>query len=195
MSATSTGALDNPDTRIEFAAKGRVEGLVVPEGVAVPPELGRDIDWALAGNATRDGSTVDLSSLSTEGAGLALTGAGHLAGGGQTIDGNVRLAVADLRPFSGFVGHPLAGSIELAADAEGEGTSGFKARIQGLAKGLRTGIAAGDALLGDSVTLAGAAQRDAAGELIVDQLSLVGAAVISPATHGSIRLRTGSTRH
>ena len=70
MSATPTGALDNPDTRIEFAAKGRVEGLVVPEGVAVPPELGRDIDWALAGNATRDGSTVDLSSLSTEGAGL-----------------------------------------------------------------------------------------------------------------------------
>jgi translocation and assembly module TamB len=177
VSATPSGALDNPDTRIEFAAKGRVEGLVAPEGVAVPPELGRDIDWALAGNARRDGSIVDLRRLSAEGAGLALTGAGHLAGGGQTIEGNLRLSVADLRPFSGFVGHPLAGSVELAADAEGEGTSGFKARIQGLAKGLRTGIAAGDALLGDSVTLAGAAQRDAAGELIVDRLSLAGAAV------------------
>jgi translocation and assembly module TamB len=177
ISASPTGALDNPNTRIEFAAKGRVEGLVAPEGVSVPPELGRDIDWALAGDATRDGSTVDLSRLSAEGAGLAITGAGHLTGGGQTIDGNLRLAVADLRPFSGFVGHPLAGSIELAADAEGEGTSGFKARIQGLAKGLRTGTAAGDALLGDSITLAGSAQRDAAGELTVDQLSLAGAAV------------------
>ena len=50
MSATPTSALDNPDTRIKFAAKGRVEGLVVPEGVAVPPELGRDIDWSLAGD-------------------------------------------------------------------------------------------------------------------------------------------------
>src|SRR6202043_2246390 len=176
MSAASTGAIDNPDARVEFAAKGRVEGLVAPEGVAVPPELGRDIDFSLAGNAARDGSAVDLSRLTAEGAGLALTGAGQLAGGGQTLDGNLRLLVADLRPFSGFVGHTLAGSIELAADATREGTSGFQARLQGSARGLRTGIAAGDALLGDSVTLTGSLQRDSAGALIVDQLAVAGAA-------------------
>jgi autotransporter translocation and assembly factor TamB len=45
-----------------------------------------------------------------------------------------------------------------------------------LAKGLRTRIAAGDALLGDTVTLTGLAQRNTAGELIVDQLTLAGAA-------------------
>ncbi|HYZ42287.1 MAG TPA: hypothetical protein VE687_16945, partial [Stellaceae bacterium] len=176
ISASPTGALDNPDARIEFAAKGRVEGLAAPEGVTVPPELGRDIDFSLAGNAARDGSAVDLSRLSAEGVGLALTGAGKLAGGGQTIEGSVRLSVADLRPFSGFVGHPLAGSIELAADATREGTSGFQARLQGSASGLRTGIAAGDALLGNSVTLTGSLQRDPAGALIVDQLAVAGAA-------------------
>jgi translocation and assembly module TamB len=176
ISAAPLGALDNPDTRIEFAAKGRVEGLVAPEGVAVPPELGRDIDWSLAGNAARDGSAVDLSRLSAEGAGLTLTGTGQLAGGGQTIEGNLRLAIADLRPFSGFVGHPLAGSIELTADATQEGTSGFNARFQGAASGLRTGIAAGDALLGGSVRLTGALQRDSAGALVVDKLAVAGAA-------------------
>ena len=191
ISATPTGALDNPDTRIEFAAKGRVEGLAAPEGVTVPPQLGRDIGWALAGDATRDGSTVDLSNLSAEGAGLALTGAGHLTGAGQTIEGNLRLSIADLRPFSGFAGNALAGSIELAADATREGTSRFKARLDGTAKGLRTGIAAGDALLGDTVTLAGSAQRDAAGELIVDQLAVAGAAAN---LSGNARFDPGSNR-
>ena len=176
ISASPTGALDNPDARVEFAAKGRVEGLVVPEGVAVPPELGRDIDFSLDGNAARDGSAVDLSRLSAEGAGLALTGAGKLAGGGQTIEGSLRLSLADLRPFSGLAGHPLAGSIELAADATREGTSGFQARLQGSASRLRTGIAAGDALLGDSVTLTGSLRRDSSGALVADQLAVAGAA-------------------
>jgi translocation and assembly module TamB len=175
VSAAPTGVLDNPDTRIKFAADGRVERLVAPEGVAVPPELGRDINWSLAGNAARDGSAVDLTRLSAEGSGLALTGAGQLAGGGQTIEGNLRLSIADLRPFSGFVGHALTGSIELAADATREGTSGFNARFQGSASRLRTGIAAADALVGDAVTLTGSLQRDSAGALVVDKLAVAGA--------------------
>ncbi|MBV8335261.1 MAG: translocation/assembly module TamB domain-containing protein [Alphaproteobacteria bacterium] len=175
VSATPTGVLDNPDARIEFAASGRVEGLVAPEGVAVPAELGRNVDWSLAGDAARDGSAVDLTRLSAEGAGLALTGAGQLAGGGQTIEGNLRLSIADLRPFSGFVGHTLTGSVELAADATREGTSGFKARFQGSASKLRTGIAAADALVGDNVSLTGSLQRDSAGALVLDKLAVAGA--------------------
>ena len=71
VSAKPTGGLDNPNTRIEFAAQGRVEGIVTPEGVAVPPELGRDIDWSVTAIAARDGSAVDLTHLSAEGAGLS----------------------------------------------------------------------------------------------------------------------------
>jgi translocation and assembly module TamB len=191
MSASATGALDSPDSRVEFAAKGRVEGLVAPEGVTVPPGFGRDIDFSLAGNAARDGSAVDLNRLSAEGAGLALTGAGQLAGGGQTLEGNLRLSIADLRPFSGFVGHPIAGSVELAADATQDGTSGFKASLQGSAKGLQTGVAAGDALLGDSVTVAGSLQRDSAGALIVQQFGIAGAAA---SLSGDGRFDPGSNR-
>jgi translocation and assembly module TamB len=176
MSAAATGPLENPDTRIEFAAKGRLEGFATPEGVVVPPELGRDIDFSLAGDAVRDGRAVSLTQLSAEGAGLALTGAGQMTGGGQTIDGNLHLAIGDLRPFSGFVGHSLAGSIELAADAAHEGTSGYNAHIEGSASGLRTGIAAADALLGDSVKLTGSLQRDTGGELILDQFAVEGVA-------------------
>jgi translocation and assembly module TamB len=175
-SAASSGALDDPNARVELAAKGRIEGLVTPEGVVVPPELGRNIDFSLAATAARDGSAVNLTRLSAEGVGLALTGAGRLTGGGQTIEGNLRLSIADLRPFSGFVGHPLAGSVELAADAAREGTSGFKARLQGSANRLQTGIAAGDALLGDSVTVTGSLQRDPAGALSVEQFAIAGAA-------------------
>jgi translocation and assembly module TamB len=176
VSATPTGILDNPDSRIEFAAHGRIEGLVSPEGVALPPELGRDINWSLAAIASRDGSTVDLTNLSVEGVGLTLTAAGQLTGGGQAIEGGVHLSVTDLLPFSGFAGHPLAGSIELAADAAREGTTGFTAKLNGSAKGLRTGVAAGDALLGGSATMACSLRRDAAGTLSLHQLSIVGGA-------------------
>jgi translocation and assembly module TamB len=177
VSATPTGVLDKPDSRVEFAAKGRIEGLVPPEGVAVPRELGRDIDWSLAGIAARDGSTVDLTHLSAEGAGLTLNGSGQLTGGDQTIEGQLSLSIADLRPFSGLAGHPLAGALDLAANAVRQGSAGFKATLHGSTKELRTGIAAGDALLGDAATLTGSLQRDAAGTLSVDQLAISGAAV------------------
>jgi translocation and assembly module TamB len=176
ISGTPTGALDNPGTRIEFAATGRVEGVVTPEGVAVPPELGRDIEWSLAGNTTRDGSSVDLTSLSAEGTGLALSGAGQLGEGGQTIEGQLRLSIADLRPFSGLAGYPLAGSLELAADAARASAGGFRASLEGSAKGLRTGIAAGDALLGSTASITGSFERDPAGALVVDKLAIAGAA-------------------
>jgi translocation and assembly module TamB len=177
ISATPTDLLDKRDAKFEVIAKGRIEGLVPPEGVAAPRELGRDIDWSLAATAARDGSTVDLTRLSAEGSGLTLNGTGRLTGGDQTIEGQLNLSIADLRPFSGLAGHPLAGGIELAADAVRQGAAGFKATLHGSTKGLRTGIAVGDALLGGAATLTGSLQRDAAGALTVDQLAISGGAV------------------
>src|SRR4029077_461205 len=69
-----------------------------------------------------------------------------------------------------------SGSIELAANAAREGAAGFKASLRGSARDLRTGIATGDALLGDSVTITGSFQRNPAGTLVVDQLAIAGAA-------------------
>jgi translocation and assembly module TamB len=175
VSATSTGVLDNPETRIEFAANGRIGNLVTPEGVAVPRELGRDIDWSLAGSVARDGGTVYLTRLTAEGAGTSLAGSGQLTER-RAIEGQLRVSIADLRPFSGLAGRALAGSIEIEANAAREGAAGFKAKLGGSAKGLRTGIAVADALLGGSATMAGSVQRDATDILVIDRFSITGAA-------------------
>ena len=174
--ASSAGALDNPETRIGLAATGRILGLVAPEGVAVPPELGRDIAWSLAATAARDGRAVDLTRLSAEGAGISLAGSGQMTETGA-IEGRAGLTIADLRPFSGFAGHPLAGSVELEANAERKGAAGFTATVAGSAKELRTGVAAADALLGGEATIAGAIERDDADVLTLDRLAVTGAAV------------------
>ena len=75
--ARPIGALDNPETRVELAGTGRILGLVAPEGVAVPPEIGRDIAWSLDATAARDGRAVDLTRLSAEGAGASLAEIGR----------------------------------------------------------------------------------------------------------------------
>ncbi len=173
--ATPSGTLDDPSTRIEFSGKGRIEGIVIPEGVAVPPELGRDIDWSLAGIAARDGRALDVTTLSAEGAGATLAGSGQLSETGA-VKGRLSMAIPDLRPFSGLAGNPLAGSLDLEANALRVGAAGFRANIEGSAKELRTGIPVADVLLGNSATVAAALERDAAGLLIVNRLAVTSAA-------------------
>ncbi len=173
--ASPMGGLDNPETRVDLTATGRILGLVAPEGVAVPPELGRDIAWSLAATAARDGRTVDLTRLSAEGAGISLAGSGRMTETGA-LEGRAGLTVADLRPFSGFAGHPLAGSLQVEANAERKGIAGFTATVTGSAKELSTGVAAADALLGGAATIAGAVERDDADILTIDRLAITGAA-------------------
>jgi len=172
--ATPTGTVQAPETRIEVAANGRLLGLVAPEGVVVPAELGRDLDWSLAGTVARDGRAIDWTGVAAQGLGAALNGAGRMTEAG-VIEGRAGLTIADLRPFSGFAGHPLAGSVEMEANAERSGTSGFTASLAGSAKGLRTGIAAADALLEGSASITGAIERDDAGVLAINRLAVTGA--------------------
>ena len=174
--ASPTGAVENPETRIDLAANGRILGLIAPEGVALPLELGRDIDWSLAATAARDGRAIDLTRLSAEGAGVALGGSGRITETG-VIEGHAGLTIADLRPFSGFAGQPLAGSVELEANAARNGDSGFTATLAGSAKELKTGVAAADALLGSSVSVGGVIARDDADVLTIDRFAVSGADV------------------
>ena len=133
--ATPTGVLDNPETRIEFAAKGRIEGLVAPEGVAVPPELGRDIDWSLAATAARDGRTVDLTRLSAEGAGIALAGSGQLTEGGSDRGTRCvcRSPIFAPSPASSVIRSPARSSSKRMP--RGKGAAGFKATAARLGEG------------------------------------------------------------
>jgi translocation and assembly module TamB len=171
--ATATGALDSPKAHVELTAKGRLEGLIAPEGVALPPALGRDIDWSLAATGARDGSSLDVTSLTAEGPGASLEGSGQLNENGA-IQGLLRLSVADLRPFSGLAAHPLAGAIELETTAARDGTAGFNAQIAGSATELKTGIPVADALLGSSTAVTGSLRRDDAGILFLDRLTVTG---------------------
>ena len=174
--AKPMGVLDNPETRIDLAGTGRMLGLVVPEGVALPPELVRDLDWSFAATVARDGKAVDLTRFSAQGAGAALAASGQMTESGA-IEGRTGLTVADLRPFSGFVGHSLAGSLEIEANAERQGVAGFTATVGGTAKGLSTGIAAADALLGGAASINASIERDADEVLKVDRLVLASTGV------------------
>ena len=152
LSASLSGPSDDPRTRIAVSAKGRIDGLVLPEAVALMPEIGRGIGWSLAATTDRDVATVDLTRFSAQGGGLDLTGSGHLE----------------------TVGQILAGHLDFA----------------GSASGLRTGIAAVDALIGGKAAFAGAVRRDAAGAVALDHVALTGLAAkltgdahFDPASH------------
>ncbi|MBO0737523.1 MAG: translocation/assembly module TamB domain-containing protein, partial [Alphaproteobacteria bacterium] len=175
ISASPTGVLNDPHTRVDIRGQGRIIGLALPEQAAAASGLGQEISWSLAATTTRDGRAVDLTQLSARGAGVSLAGSGQLAPTGA-IEGRFNLSIADLRPFSSILGHPLDGSVELEASAAREGSAGFRAELDGSAKELKTGFAAADALLGGSATLAGSVRRDEAGVLSAHRLDVAGAA-------------------
>jgi translocation and assembly module TamB len=152
VSATPTGPLDNAATRIAVAANGRIEGLALPERAALMTGLGRGIDWSLAADTDRDGTTVDLNRFAARSGGIDLTGSGRLATAGQTI----------------------AGQLDFA----------------GSASGMRTGIAAIDALIGNKAAFDGTVRRDVAGAVTLDHVALAAAAAkfsgdarFDPASH------------
>ena len=82
----------NAATRIAVAANGRIEGLAVPEAASLALGLGRGIDWTLAATADRDAGAVEVTHLSVQADGLALSGSGRLATVGQTVAGNLDFA-------------------------------------------------------------------------------------------------------
>ena len=81
--------------------------------------------------------------------------------GGIDLTGSGRLAIA---------GQTIAGQVDFA----------------GSASGMRTGIAAIDALIGNKAAFAGTVRRDAAGAVTLDHVALAGAAQSFPATRISI---------
>ncbi len=157
--------------KVALSGSGRVEGLATA-GVPLPPALGHDIDWSFAAVAARDLGNAELTRLSIKGAGLDVSASGQMTDSGRTVTGRAEIAIADLRPFSGLAGRPIGGATRLTIVAERRGDAGFEATIKGSGTGVETGIAAADALLGGSVALDGALERDAAGVLSFDRLKL-----------------------
>jgi translocation and assembly module TamB len=167
----SSGGASAP---IEIAAQGRFRGLAMPDHG--PSGVDRDLDWSLTARAMRDGSAVELSEFTARGAGIDIRGSGQLGQYGRTLDGRLRLSIADLRPFTGIFGQPIAGALTLDATAQQPSPDQVTARLDGSIAGFRAGIPALDALAGDRIAIAGSARRDPGGALLLDQLTLTGAA-------------------
>ena len=77
LSATPTGALGDPQTRIGIVGQGHVSGLALPKGGALAARLGERVDWSLAATA-RDARSLELRKFRVTGGGLDLDAAGHL---------------------------------------------------------------------------------------------------------------------
>ncbi|HEV8679677.1 MAG TPA: translocation/assembly module TamB domain-containing protein, partial [Stellaceae bacterium] len=174
LTASLNDNRDNPKSQIEMAAQGRVQGVIIPDDLGVPSDLGRDIDWSLAANAALDGSTVAVSRLGAQGAGLDIAGSGRLAPASGVGNGNLHVAVADLRPLSAALGHRVDGTLALDAALSQQAGGQPSVTLNGALARLRTGIPAADALLGQAVSIAAAAGRDAGNLWVVDRLAISG---------------------
>ena len=58
-----------------------------------------------------DGSAAEVTDFTVRGAGIDIAGAGKTEQFGQDLEGWVRLAVADLHPFTGMLGYPIEGEL------------------------------------------------------------------------------------
>jgi translocation and assembly module TamB len=160
VSATPTGPLDRSATRIDVAAKGRVEGLVVPEAGALAQGLGGRIDWSLAAIAARDASTIDVTRFTAQGGGVDLAGSGHLATSRHTLAGEVDFAGSAVGMRTGIA----------VADA----LLGSRAAITGAVRRDEAGAIALDrlALIGAAVKLSGSGHFDPASDRLAAALTL-----------------------
>ena len=160
VSATPTGPLDNAATRIAVAANGRIEGLAVPEAASLAPGLGRGIDWTLAATADRDAGAVEVTHLSVQADGLALSGSGRLATVGQTVAGNLDFAGSASGARTGIA----------AVDALIGGKASFAGALRRDPAGL---VTLGNLTLdGSAAKLSGNARFDPAAHLLTAAASL-----------------------
>lgn len=169
------GDTDQPAPQLEIAARGRVEGMIVPVDLAVPVELGRDLDWSFAARAASNGDIVELTHLTVQGIGLDIGGSGRFGTGFEVHDGRLHLSVADLRPFAPAFGLPIEGAVTFdATQAEPPGDT-LSATFNGSLARLRTGVAAIDGLTGGSVTMSGLVRQNAVRAWVLDRLVISGA--------------------
>ena len=157
LSLTTTGPLGAPATRFDVDAIGRVTGVAKLADTALPAGLDRDFTWTLKATTVPGDRAIELTELSGRGGGVDFTGSGRLDPVKRLADGRLRFAVADLRPFSGLAGRPIAGAVSLAATAQQPEPNRIAVEIDGSLTRLRTGVPAADALAGDTVMLLSAA--------------------------------------
>jgi translocation and assembly module TamB len=146
-------------------ATGRLTGAGALAGSALAAELRADLP-VLA----RLGRVLDISA---EG---AATFTARLRGTTENPVLDARLSVHDLGLWGLAAATPAeAANLTLQAHAEQRGAAGFAATADGAADGVRTGLAAADALIGGKLALTAAIRRDPSGVFHLDRMALSGA--------------------
>jgi translocation and assembly module TamB len=173
LAAAWSGDPADPASRMTVTAEGQFRGIAMPAGA--PPGIGRDVDWSLSAAARPDGGAVELTAFTARGAGIDIAGSGRAEQFGRVIEGRLRASIADLRPFTGMLGNPVAGALTLDAEARQQTPGHVVATIEGSITELAAGLPALDALVGGSLAISGAAQREAGGGYRIERLTITGA--------------------
>jgi translocation and assembly module TamB len=172
LTVGSTTDLDQPEATIAIATEGRVQGVIVPNDLALPSELGRDLDWSFTAQTSPDGDMVKLTDLSVRGIGLDVGGSGRLGPGLQVHDGRLHLAIADLRPLAPVLGLPVAGALKLDATETEPPGAAASIEFSGSATGLHS-VPAIDALTEGSFAILGTiGQKNSGTTWALDRLAL-----------------------
>jgi translocation and assembly module TamB len=159
------------EPNITLSGIAAVDRLLPPD---IAPLIGTHVPVALRTSVKENGA-IALDSLSVELASGTLTGAGVFSQARDTLNGRIRLSVDDLRPFAGMVGRPLEGAVALDVTAQQQTADRIAVQVAGSITRLRSGVPAVDALGGEAITITGSGQRDPAGVLEIDRLTLTGA--------------------
>jgi translocation and assembly module TamB len=164
-------AVTGVEGRIRVTGEGHLAGLR-SNGAAPPAGLGDALDWTADLDTDRAAEVVEVTRITTKGAGFDLDAAGNLDHG--RITGHATLAARDLSRFARLAGTALGGDADLALDAESPDGQAVEVKLSGHTSGFRLGIPAADAALGPQLALDAAASRDAAGKFALAGLHLAG---------------------
>ncbi len=170
IAAAAADPLTDADPRLDIDAEIAIEGLDLGDDTT-RDLVGAPMEIAVAGTVTPSGGMV-IESLSVDSPLAQLAVEGEAEGWGAAAARAMGdLAVPDLSQFTALTGQALAGSAELALEAQWDGAAAALAVDAGL-DGLSTGIAQADAMLGPAPRLNVEASLAADGSIEVETLEL-----------------------
>lgn len=152
FTATPTGAIGEPGTRIALVSDGTIGGLALTDE-RLARLVGDRVVFTLRGTANED-ATADFQTLRLAMSGVEIGYTGKL--GQARILGEARAVLPDLARLSSLAQRTLSGRAELRADLDATPkTAAYGVVLDGRADDLATGEAALDRLLAGQITLAG----------------------------------------
>lgn len=172
LTATPQGKIADPETPIGLHVTASADGLALGDPV-LETATGHTLQLSLDGSATQSGKAV-IDRLETRLDGAVLTASGQGDAMAPSGAGTLHLTYADLGRFSGLVGQPISGALDLTVKpmlaADGAATLDWTGTIAE-PKAEATPTAA---VLGREATLNGRVERDAGGKITVSGISVKG---------------------